>query len=247
MIWIDDREEVHKQEAKRISSHIQSPFEIKRMEYADIAFRGNGPEGPVAIGIERKRFRDMIDSLASGRLAGHQFLGLMNSYDHVYILVEGYFKIGNDGYLRRPKGNSWVVVQVGKRPIPASFLYNWLNELFITCNVGHTFTPSIHASAVWVDGLYKWWGKDWGQHSALQQFYAPPPPARAFFRPPTELVRMVKEIEGVGWEKAKEIGKRFSCMWELCQADIKELTQIKGIGPKLAGRILSSLKGGVVE
>lgn len=244
MIFIDDREEVHKQQSKRIAHYIQSPHKIQRMEYADIAFSGNGPNGPTTIGIERKRFRDMIDSMASGRLTGHQFLGLMNSYDQVYILIEGLFKIGKDGHLRRPKGNSWVVVQVGNRPISAKYLYNYLNELFIMCHVGFTFTTSIMNSAFWIDGLYSWWQKKWDSHSALNQFYSPPPPARAFFRPPKELVRMIKEIEGVGWDRAKAIGRKYSSMKKLCEAKVEDLTKIEGIGKKLAGRILSSLRGG---
>lgn len=244
MIWIDDREEVHAKDSKKISHYLTSPFKVRRMEYADIAFQGNGPDGPVSIGIERKQFRDMIDSMASGRFSGHQFLGLMNSYDYVYILIEGLFKVGNDGYLRRPKGSSWVVVQLGNRSLSSKYLYNWLNEMSVMCQVRHEFQVSIKAAGLWIDGLYSWWQKPWDNHSAMNQFYVPPAPARAFFRPPSEFVRMIKEIEGVGWDKAKEIGRKYSCMEELCRATIKELMGVKGVGKVLAGRILSSLKGG---
>jgi len=213
-------------------------------------FMGNGPDGPVSIGIERKRFRDLMDSISSGRLGGHQLLGLLNCYDHVYLLIEGSFKIGKDGLLRRPKGRSWVVVQLGSRSLPGSYMYNYLNELSIVCNVHHTFTGSERLSGLWIDGVYNWWTKPWEKHTALDQFYSPPPPKQAFFRTPKLLVRMIKEIEGVGWEKAKAVGRRYPSLKSLMRAEVNELSEIKvgrkqiRLGDKVAGKILHALKGG---
>ena len=55
---------------------------------------------------------------------------------------------------------------------------------------------------------------------------------------------MVKEIEGVGWERAKMIGRRYGNIMSLACADVKELTEVEGVGKVLAGRILNALRGG---
>ena len=243
MILIDDREMVHKQESKKIANYIQSPYKIQRLEYGDMCIIGNGPEGKVSIGIERKRFRDLMDSISSGRLSGHQLIGLQNSYDYVYLLVEGIFKIGKDGYLRRPKGKSWVVVQLGNRPLTCNYLYNYLNTLSIFAHVITVFQPNIRISGLWLDSLYAWWTKPWKDHKSHMQFYHEQPPSKAFFRPPKLLVRMVKEIDGVGWDRAKAIGRKYSTIMSLMCAEPKELMEIKGIGKKLASTILTSLRG----
>jgi len=186
VILIDDRVG-----AVELDKHLKQPHRVSRLEYADAWFAGNGPAGPVTVGIERKRFRDLMDSISSGRLSGHQLIGLQNSYDYIYLLVEGIFKIGKDGYLRRPKGKSWIVVQLGDRPLTCNYLYNYLNTLSIFARVIVQFTPSIRVSGLWLDSLYTWWSKPWKDHKSHMQFYAERPPSKAFFRPPKLLVRMV--------------------------------------------------------
>lgn len=238
MIMIDNRVG-----AVELKDCIKQPHALTRLEYADVMFTGYGPDNqPVTIGIERKRVRDLIDSISSGRLSGHQLIGLTNSYNYVYLLVEGIFKIGTDGYIRRPKGRSWVVCQVGDNPVTYQYITNYLNTLGIFAQVIVHFTPSIHASGLWIDGLYHWWSKKWEQHKSHMQFYSERP-SRAFFKEPKLLVRMVKEIEGVGWDRAKAIGRRFPNLMSLMVADYKDLLEIKGIGPKLASKILQSLRG----
>lgn len=262
-VFVDDRIG-----AKELVPYIHSHCAITRLEYADISFRGNGPHGPVSIGIERKRFRDLMDSISSGRLSGHQLIGLMNSYDYVYLLVEGLFKIGKDGYLRRPKGRSWVVVQLGNRSLTSKYMYNYLNELAIVTHIASVFTASPRLSALWIDGVYSWWTKQWDEHQALMQFFVDKPPPRAFFSTPKLLVRMVKEIEGVGWKKAKALGRKYATIKSLLNFDlieeylishginptllkearcyatsngIQKLIEVPGIGKKLANDILKSL------
>lgn len=240
---IDDREMVHKQASKRLPTYIKSEHTITRLEYGDISILGNGPKGKVAIGIERKRFRDLTDSIISGRLSGHQLIGLQNCYDFTYLLVEGLFKVGKDGYIRRPKGRGWVVCQIGDRPMTYQYLYNYLNTLSIFGQVIVQFTPSIRISGLWVDSIYHWWTKPWKDHKSHMQFYSERPPARAFFRKPKLVVRIVKEIEGVGWDRAKAIGRKYPTIMALMCAEAKELTEIEGIGKKTASNILQALRG----
>src|SRR3989304_2010126 len=65
---------------------------LTTLEYGDCAFSGNGPNGIIKIGVERKAISDLIQSINSGRLSGHQLPGLLETYDRVYLLVEGQWR-----------------------------------------------------------------------------------------------------------------------------------------------------------
>lgn len=244
MLYIDDRIG-----AKELATEVQTPCTVKRLDYADIMFLGNGPTGKVSIGIERKRFRDLMNSMQTGRLSGHQLIGLKNSYDFVFLLVEGVFKIGKDGYLRRPKGQSWVVEQLGDRPLPSSYMYNYLLELSIFAQVIVVFQFNIQCSALWIDGAYSWFQRPWESHHAHAQFEIDtgkePSTFEEIQRKPKLLVRMIKEIEGVGWTKAKALGRKYSDVVTMAFEEPKELMKVKGIGKELAARIGKALRTGV--
>lgn len=243
MLYIDDRIG-----AKELSSEVKSPHIVKRLDYADVMFLGNGPTGPVSIGIERKRFRDLMNSMQTGRLSGHQLIGLKNSYDYVFLLIEGAFKIGKDGYLRRPKGKAWVVERLGDRSLPSSYMYNYLLELSIFAQVIVIFQFNIQCSALWIDGVYSWFQRSWESHHAHAQFEVDTGKEPSTFdniqRKPKLLVRMIKEIEGVGWVKAKALGRKYSDVVTMAFAEAEELTEVKGIGKELARRIGKALRTG---
>jgi hypothetical protein len=234
----------HRVGAVELTKYVKTKHEVTKLEFADVCLLGNGPDGMVSVGIERKRLRDLLDSINSGRLSGHQLIGLTNAYNYIYILVEGIFKIGKDGYIRRPKGRGWVVCQFGNGdPIKYQYVTNYLNTLSIFARTIIHFTPSILASGLWLDGLYSWWTKPWKDHKSHMQFYSERPPARAFFKTPKLVVRMVKEIEGVGWDRAKAIGRVYPDVMSLAFSSVEDLVKIPGIGKKTAVKILQSIRG----
>ena len=117
-----------------LAKYIDSPTKLLTLEYADFAFQGNGPNGQVSIGIERKSIRDLISSILTGRLSGHQLIGLVNSYDYVSIVVDGPTKTGTDGYMRIPKGRGkWVVLRLGEQNMSRSFIQNENTGIMSQC------------------------------------------------------------------------------------------------------------------
>ena len=82
MILVDDRIG-----AVEIAPLLGSPNVTCRLEFADFAWSGNGPDGQVDIGVERKSLLDLLASMTTGRLSGHQMVGLTAQYDWVYLLV----------------------------------------------------------------------------------------------------------------------------------------------------------------
>lgn len=226
-----------------LQPHISAPTTLARLEFADFAFLGNGPDSPVSIGIERKALRDLVSSIISGRLSGHQLIGLMNSYDYVYIVVDGPFKTGNDGYIRVPQGRkNWAALTVGSKPVPRALLDSYLNSLLVTCGIYHEFLWTNKLTGQWLTSLYKWWQKPWSSHKAHLGFHTPPP-KKTMFKKPTLVHRMIKEIDKVGWDKGLAISKKFSSIAEIVMSSEKDLMKVDGVGKILAKRIRNALWG----
>jgi ERCC4-type nuclease len=226
-----------------LAKYISVPYELTRMDFADFCFVGNGPDGPVNIGIERKTIRDLLSSINTGRLSGHQLIGLANSYDYIYIVVDGAFKAKSDGLLRVPCGQgNWTTLKLGDRPVHKSMIDNYFNNLFAVLGISHEFTNSPMQTGMWVSATYKWWNKKWTEHKAHLDFHVTKP-RRVMMSKPTTLHRMIKEIEGVGWDKGLVVSRAFNSMAEIVMAEEKDISKGRGIGKILAKRILNTLWG----
>jgi len=57
------------------------PIEVKRLDFGDLAFEGNGPHGRCAVVIERKQITELVQAIESRRLSGHQLPGMADDYD----------------------------------------------------------------------------------------------------------------------------------------------------------------------
>jgi len=239
VILIDDRKG-----SVELEPLIASPKQLTRLEYGDIAFIGNGPSGLVSVGIERKTVPDLINSMHSGRLSGHQLIGLQRCYTYIFLLVEGIWRQGPDGLIQVLKGSSWMDLNFKGQQTTSHALNNYLNTLSIICNVKVWQTSNIRQSARWISNLYNWFQKDWEKHHAHLTFYNPAnPPSSVMLFTPSLIHRIVKELPGVGWEKGKLLADKYETLPALMQATVEDLEQIPGIGPKIASRIVAALRG----
>jgi ERCC4-type nuclease len=102
---------------------------ITSLQFGDFAFDGRGPgERLIAVGIERKRIRDLLNSIRNGRFAGHQSIGLRSCYECIFLIVEGILRPHpQSGLLEELRGRSWVVCSEGQE----SWTYRAL-EAFLT-------------------------------------------------------------------------------------------------------------------
>ena len=183
--------------AVELAKHLPpSLTRVQRLEFADIAFFGNGPNEndpggediPVPVGIERKALPDFINSMEDGRLAGHQLLGLRSHYQVVYLLIEGNWRAGADGVLevlgmggagtggaggRKGKGSgrkTWRPYSYGGRFRMYRDIVNYANSLAIVCGVRVWRTSGIKESAEWILSTYRWWQKPWREHRSHLRF-----------------------------------------------------------------------------
>jgi ERCC4-type nuclease len=235
VILIDERQ------GSRELSHIIPNSTLVHLDYGDAMFIGQGPEGPVSIGVERKTIHDLIASIDTGRLSGHQLPGLMDDYYRVYLVVEGMWKEGQTGEVLVRRGREWRMLTHGQRHYSVAGVWHYLCTLEEMTGVRVRVSPTIRTTARIIEHLAGWWGKEWDKHHAHMAMHKPPPPT-AFLTPPSFLMRIAAELPGVGWTRAKAVDVHFTGsprrMWE---ADVKEWQKVEGVGKVVAKAVWGEL------
>jgi ERCC4-type nuclease len=235
MVLIDDR-----RGSVELAKHIPADKEILRLEFADFAWTGNGPAGPVVIGVERKTIRDLVNCMVDGRFVGHQLPGLLRAYDVVYLVVEGMWRRNPaTGMLESKAGKEWRLLMGSKGARPLSFLHT-LTHL---AGVRTWRTSHQRETGWWVAECHDWWQKPWDRHKSLQHFHVSQGPRVVggevlMEDAPSLVARIAKEFSGVGWDRARAIGEAFGSLREFMAADEVVLAVIPGIGKKTAHNIV---------
>src|SRR5678815_3604799 len=83
--------------------------EKEHLPAADFCFEGNGPNGPVTVGIERKTLHDMLNCIEDNRY-NDQRIRMKQLYDIQVLMVEGHWRPHKpEGYLMEgfSDGLSW--------------------------------------------------------------------------------------------------------------------------------------------
>lgn len=238
MILVDDRTG-----SAELDPLLQSPHALVRLDYGDACWMGKGQDGPVNVAVERKGLMDLLQSMTTGRLSGHQLIGLLREYDYVYLVVEGVWRPDrHNGMLHHiNRKGQWRAVAQGSRRFMARDIYRYLNTLAVQCGVMVVQTGSMWDTAKWIDSVYGWWQRSWDKHKSHQQWHRPT--VQASLSKPNLSTRIASQFEGIGWEKARALGKEFPLPQMLLDATIGELQGVEGIGPKLAESIVEQRNG----
>jgi ERCC4-type nuclease len=212
------------------------PVELTTLEFGDVCFIGYGPETQIVVGVERKRITDLLQSLISGRLSGHQLPGLVESYAYRWLLVEGSYRESPDGFVEIPRGHGkWDVIR-----LQYTALENYLVTLCLRGGIHVQRTYSVHESAAWLDALHRWWTrKDWADHRSHLALHQSAD--YAIFLRPTLVHAMAAQLPGID-QKAKDIAVKFKSVADMVAAEEPEWRTIPGIGKTLAARIHKALR-----
>lgn len=130
--------------------------EITELTFADVAFAGQGTNGvSVDVGIELKNLNDLVGSLRSGRLAGHQLPGLRAAYEFSWLVVEGLWRTNDAGVVVTYQGKSrgWVPLHGKMR---ASELEKQVLTLELCGGLHVRYTNSRADTVRFVHNLYRW-------------------------------------------------------------------------------------------
>ena len=220
------------------------PLELGDLTYGDIHIQGQGPEGcPWNIGIEHKKIPDLVQSIDTGRLVGHQLPGMLDSYQESWLLVEGDWRPGRHGEVLVPGKHGFTSLRTGAS---GAFLASALQGFLLTCQirlgirVWHTTTQEM--TVAFLLALNRWWTeKEYEAHRSHLAFDQSS--AFTLISKPSLLRRVAKELPGVGWERSGAVAKHFDSVVAMATAPEVEWRSIQGIGPTLARKIVKSIDG----
>lgn len=212
------------------------PAERAILEFADFCWEGRGPNRThVLVGVELKNVADLIGSLRSKRLPGHQLPGLIDTYDHCWLVIQGHWRVGADGMVQVPNKRgrkpAWVKAHgsmTGQELQKELLTLELCGGLRIRHTLDQTETVQL------LGALYRWWTDSaFDQHRSHLAIYHPPP------RMPVSDFRFaVSAWPQIGYEKSKLIEQHFGgSLRRAALATQAEWTAIPGVGPKIARRI----------
>lgn len=227
------------------------PTEAQEMPYGDFAFSGRGASGPCMIGIERKRLHDALSVIENGRFSAYQLPGLLSTYDHVFLIVEGLWRSNPEsGYLEmRMGGATWKPVFRGRTPYHYRVLDSWLTTLQLKTSVMVRTTSGAPHTAALISNLYDWFnGKDWEDHHSYRSLHIEQTKVSQI-EPPSLPRRVAKEFHRIGWERSLAVEQRFGSVYRMVNAGVQDWlsASIQGVGPQTAARIVREIRGGEPE
>lgn len=227
------------------------PASETTLEFGDVAFEGRGVKGaPVWIGIEFKKFSDLIQSMSTDRLQGHQLPGLVIEYERPWLVVEGEWTHDDRGRVTQWKGKG------RRRPVlgapPAAELEKQLLCLHTRggLHVRHCFTR--RDTVRFLCQLYRFWtDKDLDKHKSHLAIHAPDLD-RGLLIPISDFRRIVAQIPGVGYRTSGAVEKHFGGSFrKMMFASVDDWAAItttddsgktKRIGASRAQKIVEALK-----
>lgn len=255
MIHIDPRSGSGELLPLFLSHRTRPEARLSHLPAADFCFTISGPSGPTLLGIERKTISDLIQSVRTHRLSGAdgQIPKLLDHYSpHVYLLVEGFYRVNKDtGYLQWPRNvggqRTWVDIQWGKKPFYASEVDNALSSIVEHYPVKLWKTRDEQETVEWVLNKYHWGQKEWENHRGHTGIYAPAP--HVTVDKVSDVRRFAFSLKGsvgdpgIGWEKSWAVEQKFKTIEEAVNAPVEEWMKVDGIGKVLATKIWKRLRG----
>src|SRR4029077_18022360 len=152
---------------------------------ADFEWSGNGPDGELMCGVERKQVSDLLASMRDRRLIA-QTGRAIDAYEVRYLVVEGLWRRQDESGM----------IEIGKRvkdmgatevirwyPAHGGYRYSevarYLASIRETAGVRVWTTDSERSTASWLAEEHAWWQKPWQEHSTARTLYVPEVPRGA--------------------------------------------------------------------
>lgn len=221
------------------------------LPYGDYGIPGNGPNGStVMVGVELKTTNDILSSLRSQRLMGHQIPGMVGAdghagmFDRAWLLTEGAWRENDRGEFEAYRG-SWQTFSFGSTPLQLSHLESWILSTVTLGGLMYWHATYPKDTARFIERLHHFWvDKTYEEHRAHEVIYRPPPD-RASFHTPSDFVVMISGLPKIGWTRARAIAKAVNEDFEyLMRMSPRQLAEIEGIGTGIAHILYTKLHKG---
>lgn len=243
MILIDER--VGSRELLGLIRGLGVDAELAGKLAADFQFEGNGPDGSVLVGFERKALMDLLDSMRKKRLAGSQIGPMMDTYDICYLVIEGLWRRGREsGMVETLYGKDW-------RPVRGSFRFSEVSRFLASLRelggIRTWRTSYEEETAAYIVEEFHWWQKPWNDHKTNNTMYTPEASHKRGGHKPRVFRQDVSLTEA--WltrlpridTRAEELATYFVSANDLANATVERWQAIKGIGPKTAREIVEEI------
>lgn len=240
MLLIDDRAG-----SKDLMKHepVRTLGELTRLDSADVALTGNGPDGTVLVGVEVKSLMDLVSSANTGRLQATQIPAMLNTYDVNWLLYFGIYRVGADSSVHMFRGGRWRPMRIGNRQVPYGYIEGLLFDLTeLGVHVRHV--SDIREAAVWLGALSRWWSKPWSKHHGMRVLDK----SRSVSLMPgmspktLQLTKVAAALPAVGFERAIAAAQHFGSVSQMINATADEWAQVPGIGKVVAKSIVEAVK-----
>lgn len=196
------------------------------------------------VGIERKRTRDMLNSIRSGRFSGEQLPKLLEQYEHSYLILEGTWRTNwVTGHLEEPCGGGWSPVRLNRLgdAFTGLELRGFLNTISVMTPVTVLYSFDDKDTVDQVVGLERYFSKPWDKHHGHVALHTSP--ERVLLGKAGTVRRVAAALNGVGWEKSSVVAEAFVSVESMVGASVKDWMKLPGFGKKLSNKVWGELHG----
>lgn len=172
-----------------------------QLPFGDVYFVGRGTNGSgINIGIEHKSVNDLVNSLQTARLQGHQLIGMRADYDLCWLIIEGKPMRDRQGHLVYKSKHG-----IHRLGMTINELYKRLTVLHLCGGLNWVWFHSRKETVDWFTAFYQTWtDKSIDEHKSHLALYEAPTLA-----PVSQFERTVRTLPQVGPQVAKAAKKRF--------------------------------------
>lgn len=240
MIYVDLN--TGSKELEPLISRLGVPVEKSGLPAGDFCFEGKGPNGPLAVGVERKTLHDMLHCIDDARY--NQQRALMKSlYDVSILVIEGHWKPHQEqGFLMEgfTGGISFGFCKYRTQRVMYHKLRRYLYSVTLSGVIVQQ-TRDMNHTAFDVVEWFHYFQKPWDHHTSLleiQKLAIPTLGGR-----PSLVRKWANDIEGVGTKLSLEAERLFKKPITLANGDETDWLKIEGIGVKRARDIVREVWG----
>lgn len=231
----------------------------RNLASGDVCFYGWGPAGRITVGIEVKRFDELVGAIQSGRLQATQAPALVDHYDIRWVVsyCDGPlldYRVTDSGHLQvlrltRNDRAVWSDCQFGKpgeggRPVPLSYLTGALADL-LDVGVNYLHVPNVNHLAHWIVAQHHRWSKRWDEHRGLHVFDTSRDTStltNGLSKLDKKAVKMLAGLPGIGYDRAMGLWGHFESLRDVANAGWRELAEAEGVG-RVLGRQVEEMWG----
>lgn len=231
---------------------------VEHLPSADALFEGDGPEGWMSVGVERKRIQDMLNCIDDGRFTGDQRVKMRKQFRFSFVIIEGYWKpdprsgVLLEGHPKSDGSLYWSSDRPGGgKRVPYSKLRRYLYSMSLAGLVV-CYSRDIAQTATDICELYHYFQKPWDKHTSMLEMakgYHLQQPWDSLASLPTlnhrpSLVReWAARLPGVGVKLSLDAERVFRTPIRLATGDETDWVKLPGVGVDSAQKIVRAILG----